>query len=85
MTILNGTRVISNDTDADDGREIDDLGSNRHQQLAQLTQGFGIYDFFQFALELRKAGMNKAQIEKMLQSQLLPVLRMSKKLKFLTL
>ena len=26
-------------------------------------------NFFQFALELRKAGMNKAQIEKMLQSE----------------
>jgi hypothetical protein len=32
-------------------------------------KGSGNENFFQFALELRKAGMNKAQIEKMLQSE----------------
>ena len=32
-------------------------------------KGSGNDDFFQFALELRKAGMNKAQIENMLQSE----------------
>jgi ABC-type transporter Mla subunit MlaD len=32
-------------------------------------KGSGNNNFFQFALELRKAGMNKAQIENMLQSE----------------
>ena len=32
-------------------------------------KGSGNDNFFQFALELRRAGMNKVQIEKMLQSE----------------
>jgi hypothetical protein len=54
----------------DDDREIDQA-----RVQAAITnwrsspRGHGNDNFFQFALELRKAGMNKTQIEKMLQSE----------------
>ena len=54
----------------DDGREIDQT-----RVQAAITnwrsspKGFGNDNFFQFALDLRRAGMNKGQIETMLRSE----------------
>jgi hypothetical protein len=54
----------------DDGREIDQARvqtaiSNWHNS----PKGSGNDNFFKFALELRRAGMNKGQIENMLRSE----------------
>ena len=55
---------------ADDDREIDQARVQAAiTNWRKVSQGSGNDNFFKFALELRRAGMNKGQIETMLRSE----------------